>query len=54
MSNPFFLNKGPISLAKIYQFLKITNQKKTDFNFYDIKDLYSADKIYNFFSFKKI
>jgi len=44
MSNPFFLNKGPISLIKVYEFLKITNQKKRDFNFYDIKDLYSADK----------
>ena len=44
MSNPFFLNKGPISLIKVYEFLKITNQKKKDFNFNDIKDLYSADK----------
>ena len=44
MSNPFFLNKGPISLIKVYEFLKITNQKKRDFIFYDIKDLYSADK----------
>ena len=44
MSNPFFLNKGPISLFKIYQLLNIVNQKKNDFNFYDIKDLYSANK----------
>ena len=44
MSNSFFLNKGPISLFKIYQLLNIVNQKKTDFNFYDIKDLYSANK----------
>ena len=44
MSNPFFLNKGPISLFKIYQLLDIVNQKKNDFNFYDIKDLYSANK----------
>ena len=44
MSNPFFINKGPISLYKIYEFLKINNQKKNDFKFYDIKDLYSANK----------
>ncbi len=44
MSNPFFLNKGPISLDKVYELLEITNQKKKHFNFYDIKDLYSADK----------
>ena len=44
MSHPFFLNKGPINLIKIYDFLKITNQKKNDFNFYDIKDLQSANK----------
>ena len=44
MSNPFFLNKGPISLLKVYELLEITNQKKKDFNFYNIKDLYSADK----------
>ena len=44
MSHPFFLNKGPISLFKIYQLLNIFNQKETDFNFFDIKDLYSANK----------
>jgi len=44
MSHPFFLNKGPISLVKVYGLLKITNQKKNDFNFYDIKDLQSANK----------
>ena len=44
MTNPFFLNKGPISLLKVYELLEITNQKKNDFNFYNIKDLYSADK----------
>ena len=44
MSNPFFLNKGPISLSKIYEFLNINSQKKKDFDFYDIKDLYSAKK----------
>ena len=43
MSNPFFINKGPISLYKIYEFLKINNQKKNDFKFYDIKDLYNKD-----------
>ena len=32
MSNPFFSNKGPISLAQIFNILKITNEKKTDFN----------------------
>ena len=44
MFNPFFSNKGPISLTQIYEFLNITNQKKKDFDFYDIKDLYSAKK----------
>ena len=44
MSNPFFSNKGPISLAQIFNILKITNKKKTDFNFFDIKDLNNADK----------
>ena len=44
MINPFFLNKGPISLLKVYELLEITNQKKNDFNFCNIKDLYSADK----------
>tara|TARA_B100000963_G_scaffold308561_1_gene284056 strand:- start:401 stop:1375 length:975 start_codon:yes stop_codon:yes gene_type:complete len=44
MSNPFFLNKGPISLFKIYELLKISNKKKDNFNFSDIKDLLSADK----------
>ena len=44
MSNPFFPNKGPIDLIKIYKFLNITNKKKNNFNFYDIKDLYSANK----------
>ena len=44
MSNPFFLNKGPISLSKIYEVLKINNHKKIDFTFYDIKDLYNANK----------
>ena len=54
MSNPFFLNKGPISLNKVYEFLKITDQKKKNFNFYDIKDLYSADKTsITFFHSKK-
>ena len=45
MPNSFFSNKGPISLFKIYQLLDIENQKKTDFNFYDIKDLHSANKV---------
>ena len=54
MSNHFFLNKGPISLIKVYEFLKIKNHKKKDFNFYDIKDLYSADKrTITFFHSKK-
>ena len=44
MSHPFFLNKGPISLDKVHDFLKITNKKKNDFYFYDIKDLQSANK----------
>ena len=44
MSNPFFSNKGPISLAQIFNILKITNEKKTDFNLFDIKDLNSANK----------
>ena len=44
MSNPFFLNKGPISLIKIYKFLNINNREKNDFDFYDIKDLSSADQ----------
>ena len=44
MSNPFFSNKGPISLTQIFNILKITNEKKTDFNLFDIKDLNSADK----------
>ena len=39
MSNPFFSNKGPISLSQIFNILKITNEKKTDFNLFDIKDL---------------
>ena len=39
MSNPFFSNKGPISLAQIFNILKITNEKKTDFDLFDIKDL---------------
>ena len=42
MTNPFFLNKGPISLLKVYELLEIANQKKNDFNFYNIKDLYTA------------
>ena len=54
MSNPFFLNKGPISLDKVYELLKITNQEKKKINFYDIKDLYSADKTsITFFHSKK-
>ena len=44
MSNPFFSNKGPISLAQIFNILKINNEKKTDFNLFDIKDLYNANK----------
>ena len=44
MSHPFFLNKGPISLVKVCDFLKIANQKKNEINFYDIKDLQSANK----------
>ena len=44
MSNPFFSNKGPISLAQIFNILKITNEKKTDFNLFDIKDLNNANK----------
>ncbi len=44
MSNLFFPSKSPISLFRIYEFLKITNQKKNDFDFYDIKDLQSANK----------
>ena len=44
MSNPFFLIKGPISLNKICEFLKINNKQNSDFKFYDIKDLYSANK----------
>ena len=44
MSNPFFLNKGPISLVQIFNILKITDEKKIDFNFFDIKDLNNADK----------
>ena len=44
MSNPFFLNKGPIGLAQIFNILKITNEKKTDFNLFDIKDLNNANK----------
>ena len=31
-------------MLKFINILKITNQKKTDFNFYDIKDLNSANK----------
>ena len=54
MSNPFFLNKGPISLYKIYEFLNISIKKKNDFEFYDIKDLYSANKdCITFFHSKK-
>ncbi len=54
MSNPFFLNKGPISLDKVYELLKINDQKKKKFNFYDIRDLYSADKTsITFFHSKK-
>ena len=44
MPNSFFSNKGPISLFRIYQLLNIVNQKNTDFNFYDIKDLNNANK----------
>ena len=44
MSNPFFLNKGPVSLFKIIELLNISNVKKNDFNFHDIKDLQSANK----------
>ena len=44
MSNPFFSNKGPLSLAQIFNILKITNEKKTDINLFDIKDLNNANK----------
>ena len=44
MSNPFFSNKGPISLAQIFNILKITNEKKTDFNLFDIKEITSILK----------
>ena len=54
MSNPFFSNKGPISLTQIFNILKITNEKKTDFNLFDIKDLNNADKdTITFFHSKK-
>ena len=45
MSNPFFSNKGPISLAQIFNILKITNEKKTDFDLFDIKDLNNAKEV---------
>ena len=44
MHNPFFENKGPIDLSKIYGVLKIKSLTKKNFIFYDIKDLLSADR----------
>ena len=44
MSNPFFLNKGPINLFEILKILKIKSVKKSDFNFNDIKNLSTADQ----------
>ena len=44
MSNPFFLNKGPINLFDILKILKIDSVKKSEFNFNDIKNLSTADQ----------
>jgi len=44
MSNPFFENKGPISLFEIYDFLKITNRKENNFIFSDVQSLLNCKK----------
>ena len=43
MNNPFFQNRGPLKIDKIYNSIKVENNlKNLDIEIFDIKDLVTA------------